>query len=679
MNTQACQPCVKRKVRCDRKEPCSNCDRRKQDQCVYPELSPTERIKQLEALVRSLRGSSEHSTPNTHQQVKTNAASASSQVQQVQNVTGGDVQLQRGADPMIVKEDGVFAYLESWNGKIFESATALRTNDGYPRTPVLSSTGFGALQSIICRDPHIDLARRHPAPQTATTLWDIFCRRVHPVVKISFDWEIELIRATSIAPNGPDGLSFQEHAFIFAVYLISVTSLSEDECSRLLGRPKSTLFSEFQILCEQALAGSNFLGASDITTMQASTMYIIAGLERFNTRSLWSLMGAVVRNAERCGLHRDGTLFGLSPYETERRRRLWWQLQHLDIALGVKSGSLSLTLIAPWDAKLPLNIEDEDIDPHMREAPKERHGLTSMSQCLWTYFVLHEQRSFCRADGSKLGFTWAADKSLSRVEKEVLIDRLEAGLNQRYLQFCDPIRPLDVLIQISARSFVYCMRRLALHPLAHDDRLSKWSGNHRKELLDVCIGCLEYDVASHSNASIKHFRWHFQDNFQWSALIYVLVEAHRQSDTPSAERLWELLSDVYAANSSLSELQEDRRKSYAVELMIIAWKAREKFLLERQQHQPGTYRPPQKPALIVDLENRLLEYMEAGKPEGPIKRKIGEAETLNPMPAKRPVPPAGTQGREMPTDGIAFSQFDLDIFAEINFDSIDWSFWEAGL
>ena len=228
-------------------------------------------------------------------------------------------------------------------------------------------------------------------------------------------------------------------------------------------------------------------------------------------------MGAVVRNAERCGLHRDGTLLGLSPYETERRRRLWWQLQHVDIALGVKSGSLSLTLIAPWDAKLPLNIEDEDIDPHMLEAPKERQGLTSMSHCLWTYFVLHEQRSFCRADGSKLGFTWAADKSLSRVEKEVLINRLEAGLNQRYLQFCDPIRPLDVLIQITARSFIYCMRRLVLHPLAHVDRSLKWSENHRKELLDVCIGCLEYDVASHSNASIQHFRWHFQDYFQWSA------------------------------------------------------------------------------------------------------------------------------------------------------------------
>ncbi|MCJ1284842.1 hypothetical protein MMC26_004179 [Xylographa opegraphella] len=657
--------------------------RRKQDHCIYPEISQTERIKQLEALVRSLQERSEHSGPYNHAQAKTTAASASSRVQQLHNDADDDAQLRKGTTPMIVKENGEFTYLESsswysWNGKIAESATASRLSGGYPRVPVLSSTGSLALESIICRDPYINLAGRHPVPQDATTLWNIFYQRVHPVMKISFTWEIERIRAIATAADGPAGLGFQEHAFIFAAYLISLVSLSEDECSTLLGRPKSTFCSELQLLCEQALAGSNFLGASEIIIMQASAMYMIAGLERFNTRSLWSMMGAVVRNAERCGLQRDGTLLGLSPYETERRRRLWWQLQHLDIAMGVKSGSVSLTLTAPWDTKLPLNIEDEDIHPNMREAPKERQGLTSMSQCLTTYWILYEQRSFCRADGSKLGFTWAADKSLSRAEKEALIDRLEAGLNQRYLQYCDPIRPLDVLLQILARSFVFCMRRLALHPLAHDDKLSKLSEYHREELLDVCIRCLEYDIASHSNPSIKHFRWRFQGYFQWSALVYVLIEAHRRFDTPRAEKLWELLSDVYAADPSLLELQEDRRKSYVVELMTVAWKARENFLAERQQHPQNTYRPPQKPAFLVDLENRLLNYIEAGKSEGSSKRKLDEAETLGSTPAKKPMPPLDTQARDVLMDNMSSSEFDPDTFAEIDYDAIDWSFWEAG-
>ncbi len=159
-------------------------------------------------------------------------------------------------------------------------------------------------------------------------------------------------------------------------------------------------------------------------------------------------------------------------------------------------------------------------------------------------------------------------------------------------------------------------------------------------------------------------------------MVYVLIEARRQFDTSKAERIWLVLSDVYAANPSLSELLEDRRKPYAVELMIVAWRARETFLFERQQRQLDTYRPSQKPAFLVDLENRLLKYFEAGNPGGPSKRKLGEAETLDPMPAKKPVLAAGMQGRDLAVDNVAFNQFDLDTIGEIDLDDIDWSFWD---
>lgn len=115
MQTQACQPCAKRKVRCDRKEPCSNCKRRTQDQCIYAEVSPTERIKQLEALVRSLGASSEHSTwyENSHEQAKPETTLATRQVQPPRRDTSGDAQPRGGTNPMIVKEDGESVYLES--------------------------------------------------------------------------------------------------------------------------------------------------------------------------------------------------------------------------------------------------------------------------------------------------------------------------------------------------------------------------------------------------------------------------------------------------------------------------------------------------------------------------------------------------------------------------------------
>ena len=164
----------------------------------------------------------------------------------------------------------------SWNGKLFESDAAAQSTDGYPRTPTVPSVSLGALHSIISRSPATDLARRHPGQQAAILLWETFSQRVHPLIKISFDWEIEQLRAIVIVLNGPDGLTFQEHAFVFGVYLSSLTSLTEDECLTLLKRSKIDLLSEFQMSCEQALAGSNFLCASDLTTLQASAMYIVS-------------------------------------------------------------------------------------------------------------------------------------------------------------------------------------------------------------------------------------------------------------------------------------------------------------------------------------------------------------------------------------------------------------------
>ena len=62
----SCTPCAKRKVRCDKCQPCSHCKRRKGDVCVYPverangpDSRPeaySERMEKLELYIRRLGG-----------------------------------------------------------------------------------------------------------------------------------------------------------------------------------------------------------------------------------------------------------------------------------------------------------------------------------------------------------------------------------------------------------------------------------------------------------------------------------------------------------------------------------------------------------------------------------------------------------------------------------------------
>lgn len=61
-----CTPCAKRKVRCDKGQPCGHCQRRKGDVCVYPiqrikrpdsdHTQESQRVEQLESYIRRLGG-----------------------------------------------------------------------------------------------------------------------------------------------------------------------------------------------------------------------------------------------------------------------------------------------------------------------------------------------------------------------------------------------------------------------------------------------------------------------------------------------------------------------------------------------------------------------------------------------------------------------------------------------
>ena len=114
MKSQACEPCAKRKVRCDKGEPCSNCKRRKKDHCNYPEALPAERINRLEALVRSLGGDPENDARNAGESIATGPSPGKVRSQsQYDDREATRPDRTKSNDPIILEEDGQPYYLES--------------------------------------------------------------------------------------------------------------------------------------------------------------------------------------------------------------------------------------------------------------------------------------------------------------------------------------------------------------------------------------------------------------------------------------------------------------------------------------------------------------------------------------------------------------------------------------
>ncbi|KAI5264013.1 hypothetical protein E4T47_08875 [Aureobasidium subglaciale] len=642
MNGQACEPCARRKVRCDKQKPCSNCKRRRQDQCTYPEAAPIDRIKKLETLVKSLGGDPNDEKSRTPKRARKGPSPAEVQVER--DEARDTAETERG-EPVLLEQDGQSYYVEmrAWHTHLSHNDNPQNeiNHDVLMSRPLISRTKPDALRGLMRADYNINFALQHPSSQDASFLWDRFERNANPLIKIDFDSVLKILRTSSTNVESRVQLKDEEHTFIFCVYLMSIVSIPEEECLRVLHQPKDILLSHYQAICEQALSRSNIFSITNLIIIRAIVLYIAASIERLSIQSLFSLMGLTIRNAEKLGIHRDGALLGISPMETESRRRLWWHLQHLDLALGVRCGTTPLTLMAGWDTKIPLNIEDSDLKSEMTEPPPERKGLTSLSYCLWTYWIVSQQREFFAANQGKLGISWASNKSLPHARKVALLQLMEEGLNNKFLQYCDPIKPLDIMVQLTSRALICTMRMFTLHPMSFSGDASISEEQRHTQLVDGAVKSLEYNIALNSRPELQRFHWFINGYFQWRAFISVIVEVMQLKGAPEAQRIWDVISDLYTYNKNLLELSEDRRKHHAAELIIKAWKA-------RAQADPSAF----KPSCVAVLESLLAE-----KQSDAVQAQFGDT--------------------GQPLDPVMTDE-DLNAILDMEFQDIDWSFW-AGM
>lgn len=310
----------------------------------------------------------------------------------------------------------------------------------------------------------------------------------------------------------------------------------------------------------------------------------------YDPNTLWTLTGIAVRIGQRIGLHHDGASLGLPIFETELRRRLWWQIVLLDGRSAEISGSGTSLLAPVWDTKTPLNINDSDLNPNMREMPVEHTGLTEMVFCLLRY----EFGIFLRNSSPTAGFdgSWPklSSTAVSVAEKDKSIEDLEQLLEQKFLRLCDPSIPLHFECILVAKAAMCIMRLRAHHPRHRSDGGAAMPQNEKDILFSNSVKVLELDNISHSTQVAQRFLWHTKSYFQWHAMIYALSELCSRTAGGEADRAWQQITEVYKYHP---ELLSDTKSALNIaigNLTIKAWEAHETEL-ERQQQRSQT-RPP---------------------------------------------------------------------------------------
>jgi hypothetical protein len=368
----------------------------------------------------------------------------------------------------------------------------------------------------------------------------------------------------------PAQVSRANECVVFAVYHFAILSLTEDECIKNLSSPypRDILLQKYNFAARQALVNASFLKTTDMAILQAMALFLLSVKSSCDPRTFWILTGTAVRISQRMGLHRDGEKLGLPPFETQMRRRLFYQLLPLDLWAGQLAGTGIAMLPESWDTEAPWNLNDSDIWPGMTDKPAEVKGATEMMFCL-------ARATLGRALGkAKMMNGWNSSSAKQPEEVEAVIVKSQSEVEETYLRYCDIVDPLHFLTICSARSGVNAMRLRLKLAKAEKGNVGV---EERREMFELTQRTVDTDTAACEHSALKKYSWHIGGLFvwgTWEGLIFNLTTLRGLGASLTGEEkdgAWRRIEQLFRNHPS--ELLGSRRALHVAvrRLTLKAW------------------------------------------------------------------------------------------------------------
>lgn len=618
--TISCVVCQQRKVKCDKVRPtCSNCARY-HAACVYVGRSkrlPKKRGPQNEISGRSNKHASpleSSSTPSVGRtRILTPARNGAS-------IKGSDVissvvrsnpflgrQCNNPKSPgKLIIHDGTQSFIESglWNNLSEElqgphDMQRLLQFSGRDRHHLsldpsfkgLLNAGELLLNTAITSSP-AELKALHPEPILFFRLWQVFLDNVNPLTKLIHAPTTQQIILNAI--SHPENIASDLEAFLFAIYLSAIHSMSADDCQSIMGESKRVLFCRYNDAVKEALLRAKFVSSINIVLIQAFTLYLFSVRQFHEPNSLWILTGTVMRMAQRLGLHRDGSLIGLPPFEIEIRRRIWWSLLYLDGQTSEFCGA-GVSTCPRFDTKPPLNVNDSDLSPSMSLLPAEHEGSTEMMLCCFRCEIEHIFKDWKEIGRWGLGFN-----GTHNALQEERLNEFQAFIKRKYLRFCDPSVPIQLFTQIVSETTIASLRLMARHPRNYPQGGIEMSLKERKEVFKISLQVLELYNLTLRTESIHQFLWDINLQFQWHAFVFLAYELQFRPEDKETDDAWSKIEELFEYNPDVITNTNTPLHDAVSRLILQAWSIRQ-ARSQRYNSQRAT------PGFISTLETQGIQ------------------------------------------------------------------------
>ncbi|GKZ81752.1 hypothetical protein AnigIFM56816_006274 [Aspergillus niger] len=557
--TRSCRRCSQKKIRCDKSQPCASCIK-SASECVFPGpgRAPRRKKRPLKAQLVSRLKSLEKEV-----QVLTHKLEAVNHRSKHHSPPTENRRAVEGEHGKLLVDRGSIHYIN--HEVLVNLATQTIEDSEHFKHRLEKGEDESAVQEVASIDRECELATGnefvfqyssmavslsdfYPSSSHRRILWNLFEENVAPLAMIIHKpWLASILNsagATAIA----DYKAFE--AVRFAVYFAATTSMSPEQCTETFSQGQSSLQQYYRFATQQALARANFLQSQSLTVLQATTLFLTCLRGADDAAFVRAMTAAIHRIAQGLGLHRDGTYLGLSPLETEVRRRLWWAIYSLDCQSSEFRAIGTQIREGTYDTKLPLNIHDSDISPVSSSFPGERSCFTDMTfgliRCEMT--VLHRKlHSDLRCSSSN----YDEGGSLNAVKRLHGLKEIHNRLQRQYLGLCDVSIPLQwvtaTVIRLAlARSWLIAHLPEGMSAAEQVSLMARSDVEDLKrgKLFVTAIEILEFAYLLETDPRTKKWSWLFQGYPQWHAAIFLLEQIGIGPQTMLTDRAWAVVVKV---------------------------------------------------------------------------------------------------------------------------------------
>ncbi|KAE8140077.1 C6 transcription factor [Aspergillus pseudotamarii] len=542
VSKRSCNNCRQRKVRCDRKYPCEACSRSGKE-CAYPGPKRASRklnrppVSELMARLKQLEDAER--LRSMHPADKDEPGSnierrGSSRINPERPDQSGRLVVKDGRSRYV--DDGASVLFGDKIQELRDVLESLSSEEDMKTEEILGP--FGLPHGGLVGDSNRTKTNSkgfYPHSTQLDMLWRIYQSRVHPLIAVLHVPSVE-----RMVRDAADGIALEpcSRSLILSVCFAAVASMTPEQCVSMLGKTHDMAIEELSVAVNRALKQANFIKSKDIPALQAAVLFLLCFRVVGDTRVVWAEAAVVVRVAQGQGIHRDGTGFNLSPFETEIRRRLWWHICILDMLASEDQGTDTQIKPDTFDTRLPSNVDGHDLIPEMTELPPENTGYTDITLCIINCEIA--------TSVSQLGPLFGQNSNISICDREAHVKALASRLQDRYMDHFDLGVPIQWMVATIGRLMLLKVW-LGIH-------IQKTSGSANESvsarhladpIFKTAVEITEFAYFFQENETTANFAWLARSYKQWHALAYVLSELCVRDISPETDHAWNVVDKMY--------------------------------------------------------------------------------------------------------------------------------------